>query len=383
MKRRLLYTVLFILWLFATPCVAQTTRVEDGQGMLVFLDFDGELPMEAQVAFASVLRDGDRVLCGVVQNRRIQQEGVLAVEREGKLLLLGVCCPNGENVWRAAVETDSFFMPGTVIDMTAEPVYDGFGEQYDKRVVITCGEEQYGIRLFESGAMWIDTFERQEADGGLFCVTMNPGWISCERYTEDLREMLYNAQGVIPARVAAWTHETFPKDAQEAQRIVETYALQLEGDEVFLSGGNLRERPTGSSASWGKYAAKAKKLDSKMGEKEPWIQVQVGDLVGWMSDNYVLTSNDVPARYYGVPSSMCKVAKVTRETVLYTMPGESAVATFPEGVYLHVLMEKDGWLHVIFPQGDMTWQTDWDGTYGFIPAEDAVVGVSIADAKWK
>jgi len=381
MKRAIAWVMMMVC--LGAPCLAQTSRTVDEQGALVWLDFDESMPTEAQLAFESVLRQGDRVLCGAMVNRRLQQEAILAAERGGKLLLLGACCPKGETKWRAAVETDSFFEPGTVVDITVEPVYDGLGNPSDRRMYICCGAERYGIGLYESGAMRIESYTRQEMDGSQLCITLNTGWISCDRYTEDLREMLYSARGVMPSRLAAWTHDTFPKDAQGAQQVLEAYTAQTGAGDVFISGGNLRAEPTGSSASWGKYSAKVKAVDSRMGAREPWIQVQIGSLTGWVSRNYVLTAQDDLMRFYSVPSGMTRVARIVEPTMMYSIPDGQEGTVMPSGALLHVLMEKDGWLHVVYPRQEITWQTDWDGAYGFIRAEDAVVGVSIADAMWK
>ena len=55
----------------------------------------------------------------------------------------------------------------------------------------------------------------------------------------------------------------------------------------------------------------------------------------------------------------------------------------PDGTMMHIIIENDGWAHVVIPRGEITWETDWDGTYGFVRSEEIVTGVSIADIKWK
>ena len=88
-------------------------------------------------------------------------------------------------------------------------------------------------------------------------------------------------------------------------------------------------------------------------------------------------------RFYAAESAMSKVGCAKRETVLYNLPGEDAYAMLPAGMMMHVLMEKDGWAHVIIPRGEITWQTDWYGIYGFVKQVDMIRGVSIADVEWK
>ena len=201
--------------------------------------------------------------------------------------------------------------------------------------------------------------------------------ISC-RQRRERPFLLY----VIPGRFAAWSHEAFPKTAVQAQHVEHVNALEIEEDEAFVSGGNFREKPTGSSKSWGQYCAKVKVLGSMPGKQEPWINVQLGNLTGWVSDNYVLNAQD-DTRFYAAESAMSKVGCARQETVLYNLPGEEAVAMVPEGMMMHVLTEKDDWAHVIVPRSEITWQTDWDGMYGFVKMEDLCTGVSITDVKWK
>ena len=62
------------------------------------MDFDGEMPMDVAEIFSSLLREGDEVLCGSrgqLRNSNIQSIRqdtiVMAVRREGKILLLGAC----------------------------------------------------------------------------------------------------------------------------------------------------------------------------------------------------------------------------------------------------------------------------------------------------
>lgn len=54
-----------------------------------------------------------------------------------------------------------------------------------------------------------------------------------------------------------------------------------------------------------------------------------------------------------------------------------------EGTLVHEIMENDGDLHVIVPRGELTWQTDWDGIYGFVKAADVTLGITKADAQNK
>lgn len=375
--------VLIMLLLLTVTAAAESRKVVDQAGKLVWMEFDDELPAEAQTAFSSVLRAGDRVLSGALHGTRQQQEAILAVEREGKVLLMGAVLASGENTWKAAIETDSFFAPGTELDIKAEPTYSPYGNELDDKLRIACGEERYGLSLYANGSIKIEFYDRLEADGSWFNILLGFGTMACYRYVNDAREELCIARGVIPGRFAAWTHATFPKTAEQVQDAGRAHALELAWDEAFVSGGNFREKPTGSSKSWGQYCAKVKVLGSEPGTQEPWIHVQLGHLTGWVSDNYVLNEQEDFTRFYSAISALTTVGRVRQDAAICNRPEEEAFAVIPEGTMMHVLEEKDGWAHVIVPRSEITWQTDWDGTYGFVRADDVVMGVSVADVKWK
>ena len=55
----------------------------------------------------------------------------------------------------------------------------------------------------------------------------------------------------------------------------------------------------------------------------------------------------------------------------------------PAGTLMHVIHQAGDRLHVILPRAELTWKTDWDGTYGMISVEDVTCGMSPADMRWK
>ena len=279
--------LLMYLMMLAMPGLTQSSRVEDETGRLLWLEFDDQMPPEAQVAFSSVLRQDDRVLCGALRATKSQQEAVLAVEREGKILLMGAVLENGENTWEAAIETDSFFMPGTMLDITAKPAVNPYTNSLDDKLAIVCGAERYALSVYTNGSIKIEFYDRCEEDGSWFAIMVGYGTMACYRYENNAQEELCIARSAIPGRFAAWTHETFPKTAEQVQQVGRANALEMAENEAFVSGGNLREKPTGSSKSWGQYCAKVKVLGSTPGKQEPWINVQLGNLTGWVSDNYM------------------------------------------------------------------------------------------------
>ena len=146
---------------------------------------------------------------------------------------------------------------------------------------------------------------------------------------------------------------------------------------------NLRERATGESPSWGVYNARVKLLGEKPGKQAPWVHVRVGNIDGWVSGNYVHRRGKGDQMHvYSTAATVHPVGRARTETALMRMPGGEAVMQLKPDTYAHVLGERDGWLHIILPRGEMMWQTDWDGTYGFVRAKDVAVGVSMTDAKY-
>lgn len=142
--------------------------------------------------------------------------------------------------------------------------------------------------------------------------------------------------------------------------------------------------PTSNSKSMGQYSAKVQVLDTKRGTKWPWYHVRIGELIGWVSGNYVTTSPKQDAlHYYGSESGVWSVARAKGDAPLRALPDGETVQMIFEGTLMHVIEENNGWAHVMIPRSEITWQIDWDGTCGFVRSEEIVTGVSIADVRWK
>ena len=46
------------------------------------------------------------------------------------------------------------------------------------------------------------------------------------------------------------------------------------------------------------------------------------------------------------------------------------------GTTFHILTEYKGMYHICIPQGEISWDVDRDGLYGYIPKEDVLTGYS-------
>ncbi|MBE5800031.1 MAG: SH3 domain-containing protein [Clostridiales bacterium] len=352
------------------------------------IGFDSQMPEDVEPAFESVLRAGDEVICGARKRKCYVRGGqedwddsiLMAVRREGKVLLVHASGVNGD--YSVTVETDSFLTSDVDFEITTQP--DDAGTRLSHQIIV--GDETYTVsrRSYEGNRLWITKYERRMADGSEYVITPSDGSVSWHEKQEDVSHSHSDRRGVFPVRLAAWTHDSFPKSQEEIHAYMDAHEPALSDDEAYIISVNLRERATGNSASWGKYTAKVCVLDQKPGKLEPWFQVDVGGLKGWVSGGYLMKAGDRwMDRLYDAAGHVSDAACVHHETTLYAAPQGESMQRLAAGTLVHVLGGRNGYLHVIVPRGELTWQTDWDGTYGFVKAEDMVVGISKADAIWR
>ena len=367
-----------------SPACAQTYELECGpNGYFVCEDFEGEMTPHAAQIFGGMMREGDEVLCGTLFQEhyrnspgKVNRGGALmAVRREGKILLMSA---NGDGeAWNAGIETDSFLPPDAQFLITTV-----FSSHY-AHPTITYQDTAYEIRTLSNGGAYLYEYSWTDEKGRPLRMTCYHGEFTL--YEERSEKNLCLAEGkAIPSRLAAWEADSLPKDETELLAYERENPLEFGMDEGFISGVNLRERATGESPTWGIYSAKVKTLGEKPGKTAPWVNVRVGNVDGWVSGDYLHSrKNDDGMHIYSTAVMIHAVGRAKKETALLHMPGSEAVMQLSADTYVHVLGERNGYLHVIVPRSEMNWKTDWDGIYGFVKAEDMVVGISKADAVWK
>ncbi len=380
--------VLMVLMALAACARAELYAYDYDSTYNVCANFDGELPQDVASALEGFLREGDEVICGARKRKcyvRKDREGwdasaLVAVRRGEDILLVHASGVNG--AWDVTVESDSFLADGEAFSITTPPQDEGTLLSY----CIAVGDTVYTVIRQTSGGkrLWLTQAERTLADGSVFTLTCVNGraiWRTA-RDGEAAESGAYDA--VLPRRLAAWTAGAYPKSEAELQAFMAAHAPALEADEAYICGVNLRERATGDSRSWGRYTARVRILSREPGKQAPWFHVQVGNLDGWVSGMYLVTPNgEETDRLCAAAAHVHDAARARTQTGLYDRPGGAQTGTVPEGTLVHVLAEADGWLHVILPRAELTWETDWDGTYGFVKAQDMAVGVCKADAVWR
>lgn len=143
---------------------------------------------------------------------------------------------------------------------------------------------------------------------------------------------------------------------------------------AYTEGAHLRQEPTSESASLGLYNKEVPLTltgEQKQGALYPWYQVRIGDTVGWMSASYVQESL---YQYYPVP-----VGRTLDGCPMYAALGDSQPADqlAPETTF-HILTEINGMYHICIPQGNISWEVDRNGVYGYVPKEGILYGASIS-----
>lgn len=379
MKRMTNVALLVLLLALAlrAPALAETqTDLEDGKGAgYRYEDFAGALPESLREAFAPLMTAEDEVLCGTMLEdcRGTEDEpwwirAMAAVRRGDRVLLMGAFWQDG--VWKSAIESDRFLRLDMDFSMTIRQ------EDSTPEMAIELERGTFLIAMTSSGALSVEEYEPCGGEWVLNC--FGKWWVT------DAQGEMTEVDGVPPYRLAAWSADEFPTALADVGAWAAPYSIGLGADEAYISGVNLREEPTGASKSWGICSAKVQVLGSVPGQQASWVHVQLGSLDGWVSGNYVIRAEDTrDVRLYGGATLVTNVALVRQETTLLQRPDGGAVTQVAAGTLLHVLCESDGWLYVILPREALTSRTDWDGTYGFIRAEEAVVGSCAADVLYR
>ncbi|MBQ7886696.1 MAG: hypothetical protein IJ313_07370 [Clostridia bacterium] len=387
MKRMVLLVLMWLMSSLSACALAQmgTYELDSGNnGYFLCEDFEGEVSQKAQEIFGDLMESGDEVICGTLFEERYRSRpemtgrggALMAVRRDGKILLMSANT-NGKG-WSAGIETDSFLPPDAAFSLNTEL------KNHFAHLMIYYDNTAYEIRTTGEGGAYLYRYSWLDGQGNSLYMDCDRGMFVLRRKAaEGMDETMADAIAV-PDRLAAWTADALPKTAESLLAFEQAYPLDLQDDEAYIMSVNLREDATGKSDTWGEYTAKVQILGQKPGKDAPWYNVRVGNIEGWASGVYVHGKNASNQRNVDTAAiTIHPVGRAKRETALMNTPGGSSFMTLASGSYVHILGERDGWLHVILPRNELTWQTDWDGRYGFVKAEDMAVGISKTDATYK
>lgn len=380
--------------LLLAPCaMAEIDTRTDEQGPVYawrYFHFEGEVPEVLMQPLREAGYDPQTVLCGALRKAvrsspaattaadRLMDVALLAIDRGDAVTLVGMVASEGEH-YRFVDLGEKMLLK----DRDFRILFRRQGNQRDLMVEYAPQDGVTERYFFRPGVdvreLWaVEGYEREAADGS--------GYRIVNEYAVDGFAVLpLGAHPFdVPATPANWIGlaaymddiADFPTtEAAVKQRIEESWQGLENTDIVMLYGDvNLRERPTGSSASLGCYhtGTLAHELGQERGRETAWIHVRVGGREGYVSGVYVRRPRaaDWPEALWHTPLPM---ARTNAAVTLRALPGrsEAAVDELPAGALLRVMAgERDGWLHVSVPQGDVGISMDVDDPAGYLPAAD-------------
>ena len=350
-----------------------------------------ESPAELAPVLADPNLEGYECLCGAyvtaASDSVLQSlSGLMALEKDGQRLLVA---------FGREMETDLW----TVIPVGYEAVRQE-GELY-----ITYDPQSHAFQIVYPTAVGSERF----------CVSLNAGMIEGSPACRLISFQAENAaarEGVIIGREAdgSWYHVTTWKGGVGTEEsisaavpgyldYIDASAFPTSAEECCAAGGyaipegygissevRLRERTSTRSASLGEYkqGTLVEVLEELPGDPYPWYHVRIGHMEGYMCSLYV----DYPGSVSGMgllkqPPAL-PIAQARRDVELKEGTGwfSRVTAYAPEGTAMHVLAERDGWLHVMIPNGEIGYLMDVDGVSGYVKKSEVTIKANTLSLEW-
>ena len=170
--------------------------------------------------------------------------------------------------------------------------------------------------------------------------------------------------------------DEFPATRSELETMEDAAHTAIASNAVaglaYAQDVHLRAEATAKSESLGQYNQNVPVvlLGEKInGTNYPWLKVRIGNTEGWMSSNYIYDTYLQPCP---VP-----LGRTVDGCAMYAdLDGAQPISQLEPGTTFHVLTEVNGMYHICIPQGEISWEVDVDGTYGYIFTADALTGYS-------
>lgn len=367
-------------------------RVED-EHPRVLTEFYHATPPELVDVLKHPMLEGWTVISGTmlefdvpsVPDSAIRSVGLIALGRDEDRLLC--CIEKPEDDWNV------FPVAKTALPSGCDPVItrsDPLSYPYGNRFTIAWENEQYQDVLME---VWLLTkenarfailhacqftdpatniqYQLRESSGIIALTTIDP-----ETASEGVQNLNNYAFPILLPYLDITTMLEAAKDPASVE------AMVFPEEIIACNGVHLRKEATTHSKDQGTLLAGtlATKLGSEKGKDAPWYHVKIGLLEGYVSGVYV---DEIPC--YGSTSSL-PVAITTEDSTVVENTGLFApkVADIPAGTSMHVIMEAGNWYYVCLPQTQPAgmWM-DPGGTYGYIKADQVLMGNSLLQLEWK
>ena len=376
------------------PAACAETWVEDTGAVYVwrYTTFEQEAPPE----LAQALQDaGFGVVRGAVRTSEpagadvpanIMPDDIALVAAQGPqgLTLLGMWRSMGQP-WKHVELGGKMLLEGRGFTITFSRQNTRLDPVWVEYPTEDGGVERYGFWWgVEYDDMWtLECYEREAADGSGLRIS---NAYSDGGFRVSGPRPSHGEGTVYPANWIGWTAymdsiTEYPTTEEAARALADRSWQGLDGRDVALLYGNvnLRERPTGSSRSLGKYrGAVVHVLGQEPGREFQWLKVSVGGVEGYVSANYARfpRTEDYHLNLWHGPLPL---ARLETDAVLRPSPSGSAqaVRTLAAGDMLQVLCRRDdGWLHVALYSG--SWQMDPDAQCGYVKESEVTVGSAVS-----
>lgn len=354
------------------------------------IEFVHIIPEQLGALFSNPRLAGWQSLGGVLNeiiqtNGQTRGVGLAAFEKNGQCLLVCFNKSADESTW------EMFPVSEHALRREREVKISGDGGSIMMRITYTLDDgskEEFAVlpvRTQDKGNLLrLESYRHIDEKTGYAFLAQNHGsaWSIHDRNSEGSREER-NQQYRVFGYMDAYTDiSTFPINWEAWN---DTIGSVLPRNTALLMGVNLREKTTSRSKSLGvmNLGTLAQVLGWEKGSASPWLHARIGLKTGYVSGNYVKTSDIANAHEIALAQPL-PVAKALKDLELKDGTGwfGGNVTELPAGTKMHVISEEEGWLYVVVPRDDIGWLMDTEGAYGYVRKEDVVVAATAIQADW-
>lgn len=382
-----LAAILLMLLCLVASAQADTFTLNYPQGQEPFMDnlnlwyeantFTTDVPEELRAALAASPFAGDEVLQGAwlreyyhryddLTNVLNNQAALIAVRHEGRLMLLGLARSGKQ--WQVSPQSETFLPEDEAFTLTVAPSRSNNASA--AMLAMVCGSDTYLIGSGSPDTAWtLYQYQHAREDGSTAFLQLSYGSVIWGVYEGGKVASQESFRCVLPEYLETIDFSTLPRSLEALEAWAAEHPITLAADEAFIGGVNLRHKATGNSRSHGRYfsGTKVKLLGQAPGTDFPWYNVRIGRTEGWVSGVYFYTEALDAQNLHQAANRIQPVARLKQMASLLSSPGGDAIASLPADSVVSVLVEQDGWAHVVVPRNEIACQADWDGAYGYLP----------------
>jgi len=339
--------------------------------------FDQSIPEELADAFADEHLSGWTLSCGAeayVENRVEKGPAVryalAAFEKDGRRQLVMLWDRDGN--WNLVPLGENALYP------TGEYRIGYSAKHLEFTIEYLLGQEETAVFYLSPVATiganglqtdcLIESYERVNRNTGevFFLNTEKMGFQTTNEFQSIPRR--FRHLGTYPMTEFPTTAEAYEK----------SWGASLPDGYVASSGVNLRVKTSSQSESRGivKAGAILPVLERLPGKPDAWIHTKIGFLEGYVSSAYTEESDR---------SSSLPIAVASQEIALKKGTGifDGAVASFPAGTKMHIIIDNGDWLYVDVPRGEIGFSMDVGGTFGYVRKDEInQMELNISNLTW-